>query len=373
VQMEPSLAARLPLGRRGRQQTRARRGRHGLRSRDWPLSGRLRAALGALLASLVRRRAARIALLCTALALPLLAGGWMWLRTSSLVAVRSVQLSGVRGPEHAEIEAALRAAAHRMSTLAVNVGALRAAVSSYPVVRAVEAFPRFPHGLRIEVLEQLPVAALDVDGARTAAAADGVVLGAALLSGSLPSIDGSFRARPGQPLQSSFARAALAVMGLAPAPLARHVARVYSAAYGLTVQMRNGLLVYFGDAGAARAKWMSLARVLADTSSAGADYVDVRLPQRPAAGFPAGVSPPGVGAATGATGTGAAASAGGSEATIEALAEGLRSSTPGTSSTASAGTPGGAPATPSTAPSAPAAAAGEAPSATAPASTGTGG
>ena len=369
MQMEPSLAARLPLGRRDRQHARARRGKNSLRSRDWPLSGRLRAALGAHLASLARRRAARIALLCTALALPLLAGGWMWLRTSSLVAVRSVQLSGVRGPEHAEIEAALRAAAHRMSTLAVNVGALRAAVSSYPVVRAVEAFPRFPHGLRIEVLEQLPVAALDVDGARTAAAGDGVVLGAALLSGSLPSIDGSFRARPGRPLQSSFARAALAVMGLAPAPLARHVARVYSAAYGLTLQMRNGLLVYFGDAGAARAKWTSLARVLADTSSAGAVYVDVRLPQRPAAGFPAGVSPAGVEAATGGTGTGAATSAGGSQATIEALAEALRSATP----TASPGTPGGTSGASSTAPSAPAAAAGEAPSAPAPASAATGG
>ena len=69
-----------------------------------------------------------------------------------------------------------------MSTLDVNRGALRAAVASFPVVRAVRAVPSFPHGLRIEVTEQLPVAALTIDGARTAVAADGVVLGPALLS-----------------------------------------------------------------------------------------------------------------------------------------------------------------------------------------------
>ena len=49
---------------------------------------------------------------------------------------------------------------------------------------------------------------------------------------------------------------------------------------------------YFGDAGAPHAKWLALARVLADPSSAGASYVDVRLPDRPAAGFPPGVRRP---------------------------------------------------------------------------------
>jgi hypothetical protein len=56
-------------------------------------------------------------------------------------------------------------------------------------------------------------------------------------------------------------------------------------AEGVTVAMRSGLLIYFGDATRPHAKWLSLARVLADPSSAGASYVDVRLPERPAAGF----------------------------------------------------------------------------------------
>jgi hypothetical protein len=49
--------------------------------------------------------------------------------------------------------------------------------------------------------------------------------------------------------------------------------------------------VYFGDASRPHAKWLSLARVLADPSSAGASYVDVRLPERPAAGFPGSAGP----------------------------------------------------------------------------------
>jgi cell division septal protein FtsQ len=58
-------------------------------------------------------------------------------------------------------------------------------------VRSVRAIPSFPHSLRIEVTEQLPVAALTIDGARTAVAADGVVLGPALLSSSLPALNGA--------------------------------------------------------------------------------------------------------------------------------------------------------------------------------------
>ena len=75
------------------------------------------------------------------------------------------------------------------------------------------------------------------------------------------------------------------------APLAKQVTRAYSSSKGLTLAMHSGLLVYFGDGTRPHAKWLSLARVLADPSSAGASYVDVRLPERPAAGFPGGVAP----------------------------------------------------------------------------------
>ena len=60
---------------------------------------------------------------------------------------------------------------------------------------------------------------------------------------------------------------------------------------GLTLVLRRNLLVYFGDDSRPHAKWLSLARVLADPSSAGASYIDVRLPERPAAGFAPGAMP----------------------------------------------------------------------------------
>ncbi|MGA2453788.1 MAG: cell division protein FtsQ/DivIB [Solirubrobacteraceae bacterium] len=273
-------------------------------------------------AFVLRRRRLRIALLALAIALPLLGCGWLWFRESSFVSVQRVQITGVHGPEAQAVDAALVDAAHGMSTLDVSAGALSAAVAPLRVVRAVRIIPSFPHGLRIEVSEQLPVAALTVAGQRTAVAADGVVLGPSLLSGSLPSVVASSAPAPGKRVHGASLLAELTLLGAAPAPLAKHVERVFSGAKGLTVAMRNGLLVYFGDASRPHAKWLSLARVLADSSSAGAAYIDVRLPTHPAAGFPAGVTPPDAGAAPAAGSSEAPAS---TESTIASLAAGLSS------------------------------------------------
>jgi cell division protein FtsQ len=267
-----------------------------------------------------RRRGTRIALIAVLIGTPLLAGGYMLLRHSSFVAVQRVQIGGVHGPEAPAIKAALVVAARQMSTLDVRDGALRAAVAPFRLVREVKAYPRFPHGLRVEVVEQLPVAALIAAGQRSAVAADGVVLGPAYLSSSLPTLGGWSVPAAGAHLHDRGLLASLRVLGAAPAALGKLVARSYSGPEGLTVAMRNGLVVYFGDATRAHAKWLSLARVLADKSSAGALYVDVRLPGRPAAGFAAGSGPPSEAAAREASGK--------SESTVGALAEGLAGGVP---------------------------------------------
>jgi cell division protein FtsQ len=270
-------------------------------------------------------------------ALPLLGGGYMLLRNSSFVAVEHVHVSGVHGAESTAIDAALVAAAHHMSTLDVNAGALAAAVAQYPVVSGVRAVASFPHGLRIEVSEELPVAALSANGQRTAVAANGVALGPALATSSLPAINGWVVPAVGQRLHSSTLLEALAVLGAAPRALARRVAHVYNGPEGLTLEMKNGLLAYFGNGVRPHAKWLSLARVLADHSSAGASYVDVRVPDRAAAGFPAGTTPPDASTSSEAAGSS-------SESTVGALAEGLTKETgasstaPATSSTSSTGT-----------------------------------
>jgi cell division protein FtsQ len=299
------------------------------------LTGHARTAL----ASLWRRRLGRLALIAALLALPVAGAGWLWVRHSPFVSVQKVQISGVSGPDAAQIDAALTAAARRMSTLDVQPSALLAATTSYPIVREVRAVPRFPHGLRIEVVEQLPVAALSFAGARTAVAADGVVLGPGLLSNSLPTVTGYAEPAVGQRVHGANMLAYLAVIGAAPAPLAKLITKVYMGSEGLTVAMHGGVLAYFGDASTPHAKWLSFARVLADPSSKGASYVDVRLPARPAAGFPAGVAPPDE---TTSEADSAQETTGNSESTIAALAAALTQATgvsAGTSASEAAGTP----------------------------------
>ena len=322
--MERSIAARSPIG-----------------TLDilWrPFEAATGLARGSIQAIACHRRL-RIALLTMLVVIPLLAGGWLLLRKSSFTAVEHVEVSGVDGPQAHAIEAALDGAASHMSTLAVHPAALRAAVSSFPVVREIRAVPKFPHGLRIEVSEQLPVAALTIAGTRTAVAADGVVLGPALLSSSLPALSysqgsggsqGAAQSQPGEHVQGASLLAELVVLGAAPRQLERFAARVYTSpgGQGLTVAMRNGLLVYFGDAARPHAKWLSLARVLADSSSAGAVYIDVRVPERPAAGFSSADAPS---AAT----TSTAQRATTPESTVAALATKLTEGTNGEPTTSS--------------------------------------
>jgi hypothetical protein len=178
---------------------------------------------------------------------------------------------------------------------------------------------KFPHGLSIRVIEQPPVATLDAGGAKTAVAANGVVLGTARASGALPTLISKVQLTPGERVRESTLRDELRVLGAAPGPLAKAVERAYGGPRGLTLRMRSGLLAYFGDASRPHAKWASLARVLADASSAGASYIDVRLPERPAAGFPAGVTPPAVEGDAGEGETGAPSSSESQESLAERL------------------------------------------------------
>jgi cell division protein FtsQ len=291
-----------------------------------PLTGaasRIRAGV----AFVWQRQRLRIALLAVLIALPLLGGGWLLLRHSPLVSVEHVKISGVHGPRARALDMALSNAAKGMSTLDVHPAALMAAASSFHLVREVRAYPSFPHGLRIEVVEQLPVAALNVGGSRTALAADGVVLGPALLSSSLATVSASLEPALGRSVRGVNLLAVLSVLGAAPSPLAKLIERGYTGPKGLTLAMRGGLLVYFGDAVRPHAKWLSLERVLADSSSADASYIDVRVPARPAAGFPAGVSPPAASETSG-----AGEQAGGSESPVASLAASLSAGSSGEAS-----------------------------------------
>jgi cell division protein FtsQ len=231
--------------------------------------------------SLPRRPSARAAGACLCV-LALLGGGWLWLRDSRLVAVDQVSVTGVSGSEAPLVRAALEGAARDMTTLHVRADQLKTAVEPFPAIMAVEAQPDFPHGLRIVVHEHVAVAALAAGGDRVPVAADGTLLRGTPTSG-LPVID--VRASTGgDTVTDRQALRAVALLAIAPTALRAKLGRVYLGPRGLTAALQDGPVLYFGGAERLSAKWTAATVVLANKSSAGASYLDLRLPERPAAG-----------------------------------------------------------------------------------------
>jgi cell division protein FtsQ len=211
-----------------------------------------------------------------------LAGGFMWLRDSSVVDVRDVFVSGLATSEEPQIREALKTAALDMTTLHVREDALRAAVAQYPSVAGLEADASLPHKLSIVVRERPPVLAIESGGGRVAASGDGVVLRGMRASG-LPTLHAR-SAPPGERVTDRRTLGALGVAGGAPRALRARMERLWSGPRGLTVDLRSGPDLVFGSGSDAARKWAAAVRVLADPSSAGATYLDLRVPERVAAG-----------------------------------------------------------------------------------------
>jgi cell division protein FtsQ len=219
----------------------------------------------------------------TVVLLALLGGAWLWVRQSALVAVKRVTVAGASGPDAAQIRSALISAARDMTTLDVQMSHLRTAVSPYPVVKSLQVTTQFPHGMRIRVVEQVPVALVDVDGRRTPVAGDGTLLPTVTTSGLLPVI--TLSVAPGGTRLTGMAHSETQLLAAAPYPLLARIEEATSdGTHGLAVQLRSGPRVYFGSGGELSAKWRAVAAVLASSSSAGAEYIDVSDPFRPAAG-----------------------------------------------------------------------------------------
>ena len=209
---------------------------------------------------------------------------WLWFRDSSFARVHDVYVTGVDGPQARAIRSALEDAGLGMTTLHVRDADLRDAVSSYPVVRSVTAQGDFPHKLTIEVTLNLPVAILQTPSGRKPVAADGLLLPDVPLTGGLPVL-ATKAALPAERVTDGRAFDLVRVVGLAPKPLQRRLKSVaVRPGAGIVAQLRKGPELRFGDASRLPAKWSAAARVLAAAGARGATYIDVRLPERPAAG-----------------------------------------------------------------------------------------
>lgn len=229
-----------------------------------------------------RRR--RVALLATLGVVLLLGGGWLWFRDSPLVAVEKVTVTGQNGPDARAIRSALVASARSMTTLDVQTSRLYAAVAAYPVVRSLRVRTQFPHGMRIRVIEELPVAQVVVGGRRIAVASDGTLLRDLASVPALPTIQ--LAAPPGGArVMAPGAIEELRAARTAPPDLLSRITLISEErGPGLVVRLHDGPALYLGDDRALRAKWASAVAVLGDPGSAGASYIDVTDPGRPAAG-----------------------------------------------------------------------------------------
>jgi cell division protein FtsQ len=223
-------------------------------------------------------------LLIVAAACVLLSGLYLlWFRNSSFVRVERVSVTGLETKDAERLRAALTLSARSMTTLHVDRARLMRAAAGYPVIRGLRVTPDFPHALRIEVVQHSAAAIAVARGLRIPVAGDGTLLRGVPVAGRLPTIHLS-GAPPSGRLRDPFALRQARVLGAAPAALRSRLDKVATRDEGLTVEMRDGPELIFGDATHARAKWAAAARVLADPAARGATYIDLRLPDRPAAG-----------------------------------------------------------------------------------------
>jgi cell division protein FtsQ len=227
----------------------------------------------------LRRRLIALA----SVAVILVAGYLVFLRNSSLFAIDEVEVSGLTANQE-RISAALVRAAEDMTTLHVRDDDLRTAVAGYPTVATLTTDTDFPHGLRIEVTERLPVAVAQIEGEQTPVSADGYLLtGLDFDPKELPALDAD-------PIEGSRlgpeGTAQAAILGAAPEELRP---RLKEATWdldrgGVVVDLDGAPELRFGEGDRASDKWQAVVTVLADRDLGSPSYVDVSVPGRPVSG-----------------------------------------------------------------------------------------
>lgn len=206
-----------------------------------------------------------------ALAIIVLVCAFLWFRSSSLVGVRKVTVTGVGGADAAKVRSQLVSAGKKMTTLNATVSKLENAVSS-PYIAGISISTHFPHGLTVNVREHLLVAM--VGGGSSQVDVDGA--GETLPHSHAPNL----------PTVSSLTdRGALSVLGAAPYQLLAHIGSAATeGGRGVVVHLRNGPELIFGSGAQLPLKWQAAVGVLANSASRGASYIDLSDPNKPAAG-----------------------------------------------------------------------------------------
>ncbi|MFY9265542.1 MAG: cell division protein FtsQ/DivIB, partial [Solirubrobacterales bacterium] len=205
------------------------------------------------------------------------------IRDSSLVAVEEVRVVGLSGYYDRAARRALVAEAKTMTTINVDDGELAATAGEFVDVAGVRVESDLPHGLTIYVDVRRAVAAAKVGGRVVMLTGSGLILDQARRSADLPVLDIPGPVAGGR-VTDARSRGALVLLGAAPDLLLRRVESVGRGRDGIVLTLDKGVKLIFGTSADAAAKWAAASAVLADRSAKGVEYIDLRVPERPAIG-----------------------------------------------------------------------------------------
>jgi cell division protein FtsQ len=236
----------------------------------------------------LRHRAVWVAII----AFVLFAGYQFWFRDSSLVAVKTVKVTGIgEGKLDGQLRGALVHAGLGMTTLDASQAELEKIAKPFPSVRAVSIDPTFPSTLNVKVTKRSAVAVIGIGSGAVGVASDGRVLrGVPLGKAHLPQLPLSAAPKGswvGGPVLDQ-----VKVLSAAPKALRRYVDHSFIGTTGVAVQLTGGVDLLFGTASNAGQKWEAATAVLSDPNLGSLDYVDLSVPRRPAVGGVSYTPPP---------------------------------------------------------------------------------
>ncbi len=210
------------------------------------------------------------------------AAGW-WVTTTALFDMRTLTITGNRHLSDAQV-ARLARLSRTTNVMWLRTGAVANRIERDPWVLRAGVSRTLPGAVSISIQERRSVAVVEAGRALMLVSGDGVILGEARGKVRLPMI-ALAGVRPTTGGRVSSPSALLVVARSLPMGVRSKVARITQAGPGgLTLILRNGAHVLYGDASEPEAKGQALSSLLSWTSKRGveADYIDVRAPAAPA-------------------------------------------------------------------------------------------
>jgi cell division protein FtsQ len=207
-------------------------------------------------------------------------------RQTSVFAFRSVEIAGARGPVGKDVRAALRPL-EGTSLVALDPGDVEDLLRSVPTVRTAHVDRAFPHGLRVVVRPERPLAVVEQGRRAWVVARSGRIM-AAIAPGQrprLPRLDVDLVRAPalGGSVPAADGNAALAVLDALPRRFPGQVGEVRSTEDGVTLVLVSGPEVRFGGAEPIDAQIAAAAAVLrrlSEDERAAIGYLDASVPTR---------------------------------------------------------------------------------------------